>query len=65
MLDGDGERRMLGSFNDVTDLKRAEALLREENLALGKRVEDRTQERDRICSGVGTCWASPTQTGSG
>ena len=39
---------MLGSFNDVTDLKRAEALLRQENVALGQRVEDRTQERDRI-----------------
>ena len=47
-LDGDGERRMLGSINDVTDLMRAEVLLREENVALGQRVEDRTQERDRI-----------------
>ena len=44
----DGERRMLGSINDVTNLRRAEALLREENVTLGQRVEDRTQERDRI-----------------
>ncbi|TPG49288.1 PAS domain S-box protein [Roseomonas nepalensis] len=48
VLGDDGERRLLGSINDVTDLKRAEALLREENVALGRRVEDRTQERDRI-----------------
>ena len=47
-LNDDGERRMLGSINDVTDLKRAEALLREENVVLGQRVEDRTQERDRV-----------------
>ncbi len=47
-LNDDGERRMLGSVNDVTDLKRAEALLREENVALGQRAEDRTQERNRV-----------------
>jgi len=47
-FDEKGERHMLGSFDDVTDLKRAEALLREENVVLGQRVEDRTQERDRI-----------------
>jgi len=47
-FDEGGERHMLGSFDDVTDLRRAETLLRAENMALGQRVEDRTQERDRI-----------------
>ena len=44
----DGSRRMLGSFNDVTALKRAEAVLRQENEALGQQVEESLQERDRI-----------------
>ena len=47
-LDGSGEHHTLGSFDDITDLRRAETLLRAENVALGQRVEDRTQERDRI-----------------
>ena len=47
-FDEKGGRHMLGSLDDITDLKRAEALMREENVALGQRVEDRTQERDRI-----------------
>ena len=44
----DGTRRMLGTFHDVTDLRRAEARLREQNATLEQRVEERTQERDRL-----------------
>lgn len=46
--DDDGTRRMIGAFDDVTDLKRAEAGLLAQNAALEGRIEERTQERDRI-----------------
>ena len=48
VLDDRGEPRMVGVFSDVTDLRRGEALLRRENLALGHEVEARTAERDRM-----------------
>ncbi|BDL41884.1 histidine kinase [Methylorubrum sp. GM97] len=46
--DPDGTRRMVGAFNDVTDLRRAEAQLRKQNATLEQRVEERTAERNRI-----------------
>ena len=45
---GDGTLRLVGAFNDVTDLKRAEASLRDHNLTLEQQVAQRTQERDRL-----------------
>ncbi|MDP4024954.1 PAS domain-containing protein [Methylobacterium sp. NEAU 140] len=46
--DPDGARRMVGTFSDVTDLKRAETRLREQNATLEQRVEERTAERNQI-----------------
>ena len=42
--DTDGMPRMVGVINDVTDLKRAEAMLRQENVSLEGQVADRTAE---------------------
>jgi PAS domain S-box-containing protein len=44
----DGTWRMLGTIGDVTEVRRAEAQLREQNVTLEQRVEERTQERDRL-----------------
>jgi PAS domain S-box-containing protein len=44
----DGAWRMLGAIGDVTDVRRAEAQLREQNVTLEQRVEERTAERNRI-----------------
>jgi PAS domain S-box-containing protein len=44
ILDVDGEPHMVGVFHDVTDLRRAEGMLREENVSLERQVADRTAE---------------------
>ena len=44
----DGTRRMVGTFNDVTELKQAETRLQEKNATLEHQVEERTAERNRI-----------------
>ena len=48
LIEADGTRRMIGAFDDVTDLKRAEAQLRAQNATLERRFEERTAERNRI-----------------
>ena len=44
----DGTPRVLGSFNDVTDLRRAEARLHERNATLEQHVAERTAERNQM-----------------
>ncbi|KMO16031.1 hypothetical protein SQ03_15585 [Methylobacterium platani JCM 14648] len=44
----DGIWRMLGAIGDVTEIRRAEARLRDQNATLEQRVEERTAERNRI-----------------
>ena len=44
----DGERRMLGSFQDVTDLVRAEAQSHARRVALERRVQAQSAEQDRM-----------------
>ncbi|WP_374471173.1 PAS domain S-box protein [Phenylobacterium sp.] len=46
--DGEAGARFIGVIYDISDSKAAEAKLRELALTLEQRVEDRTQERDRI-----------------
>ncbi len=48
LVDADGTRRMIGAFDDVTELKRAEAELRAQNASLELRVHERTQDRNLI-----------------
>ena len=44
LLHWSGEPHMVGVFHDVTDLRRAEGMLREENVSLERQVADRTAE---------------------
>lgn len=44
----DGAQHMIGLFHDVTAIRRAEAMLREENENLEQRVKERTRELDRV-----------------
>jgi PAS domain S-box-containing protein len=44
----DGTRRMVGTINDVTALKKAEAQLRQHNLTLEEQVAQQMKERDLV-----------------